>query len=359
MSVTADKVAVIATFIGLLCLASIFPVCASDFSLTFAQPTTGGLFPGSCNTGTGAGGLCPTAGAAEEFDPDTTPFTQQSVRIDGVDYWHQIIGDPEDGFVMEVYITQGGLALLSDASGGRPSNFPLPGALFRKDLDVQSGNGWDPLGLNPANDFKTTGNGTGTPTKMVMRQVLGGEWDAVSSTWSCGEAAFCMDFTKEHLATKPRIMQRVNDASQEFSAFFDLDMSNISYADDTTAGTLINTLTFPLPDTPVGASVPLTNSTGNTGNFNNGGNFDMASTQKSTVTGGQYTFTEGAGWTNTGLGDGYQTWNFEEGSYRYADGDFDHLGQTWGSYFDAAQNPFPGPGNEGKCDSGAITGSCP
>ncbi len=348
MPVTPGKKMLIIAATGFFCLASLFSFGA-DFSLDFAQPSTSGFFPGSCNTGV-AGGLCATAGAAQELDPDTTPFSQESVSIDGVAYWHQIIGDPEQGFVMEVYITQGGLALLSDGSGGRPSNFP-GGGLYRQDLDVQSGNGWDPLGLNPANDFKTTGNGTGTPTKVVMRQVLGGSWDAASETWSCNGAEFCSDFTKAALGTKPRIIQTVNDASEGFSAFFDLDMSSISYADDTTAGTLINTVTLPA-FVPVGATVPMTGS-GNTSNFNNGGSFNMATDiQNSAVTGGRYT------WTNTGGSDGYQTWNFEEGSYSYADGGMDQLNLNWGSFFDAAQNPF-GTGNEGKCDSGAITGSCP
>ena len=358
MLVTPTKVAVITTFISLFCLASVFSVRASDFTLDFAQPSNNGIFPGSCNTGTGAGGLCPTAGAAQEFDPDTTPFSQESVTIDGVAYWHQIIGDPEQGFAMELYIKQGGGALLSEGSGGRPSNFPLENVLYRKDLDVQSGNGWDPLGLNPANDFKTTGNGTGTPTQVVMRQVLGGTWDSVTKTWSCGGAEFCMDFTKAALDTKPRITQMVNDASQEFSALFDLDMSSISYTDISKAGTLINTLTLP-EFVPKGPTVPMTGSRGNSNNFDNGGSFNNdIDAQNSTVTGGRYTFSVGGGWTNNGRDDGYQTWNFEEGSYSYADGGFDHLGQTWSSYFDAAQNPI-GPGNESKCDSGALTGSCP
>ncbi|MCF6324838.1 MAG: hypothetical protein L3J89_11045 [Gammaproteobacteria bacterium] len=356
MLVILSKASAMVTIIGLLCLASVPSVHAADFSLTFSQPLIGGTFPGSCNTGTGAGGMCETAGAAQELDPDMTPFTQRSVAIDGITYWHQIIGDPDEGFAMEVYIQQSGF-LISD-SGGRPSNFPLPGVLYRKDLDVQSGNGWDPLGLDPSRGSNFTGNGTADPTRVVMRQVLGGSWNETTSTWSCGAAEFCMDFTKAALETKPRIMQLVNDASEGFTAFFDLDMSNISYDDNTTAGTLINTVTLPeLVDVPVISTTPIT-SNGNGGNVNNGGRFSMESdTQRSTVTGGRYTYTDGSGWVNNGTADGYQTWEFNEGRYDYFDGGFDQLGQTWGSYFDATQNAFPG--NESKCDSGVLTGSCP
>lgn len=354
--ISGNKVPTITTLIGLLCLIGTFSVRA-QFPLDFQVDEDAAGFPGPCNMGSSSVVWCPTAGAAQELDPDTTPFNQETVIIGGVAYWHQIVGDPAQGFAMEIYIKQGA-ALLSEGSGGRPSNFPF-GALFRVDLDVQSGNGWDPLGLNPANDFKTTGNGTGNPTTMVMRQVLGGEWDAVNSTWSCGEAEFCMDFNKSNLNTKPRITQTVRDASQGFSTFFDMDMSSIRYDDNETAATLINTLTLPSTGIPVGGAAPVA-SNGNRNNFSSGGSFDMANgTQNSNITGGRYTFEKGEGWINTGIDDGYQTWEFDEGSYSYVDGGkSNELGQAWGSYFDATQNPFPGPGNEGKCDSGAITGSC-
>jgi len=370
MVTTPNKIAPkLAIFIGLLCLLNVLSVRA-EFELNFKQPSGGGLLPGSCNTGTGATGLCPIAGNAQEIDPDTTPFSQNVVYIEGVgNTWHQIIGDPAEGFAMELYITYGTDVFLSEGSGGRPSQFPH--LLHRTDLDVQSGNGWDPLGLNSAIDHKTTGNATGTPTKVVMRQVLGGTWDAASETWSCGGAEFCSDFTKAAFETKPRITQELNDASNDasrkFSAFFDLDMSHIGYSDKETAGTLINRVSLPSTLEPgFGfATVPMTGSNGNAGNAGNGGSFNMDTTadsddtQKRVVTGGRYTFDDkDTGWTNTGTADGYQSWNFEEGSYDYVSGSFDHLGQNWGTYFDPAQNPF-GSGNEDKCDSGLISGTCP
>ena len=341
---------IMAVFFGAICLASAFSARA-EFTWDF-QPGTGFGLPGNCNNGFDSG-LCATAGAAEELDPDTTPFSQGRVTIDDITYWRQVIGDPAEGFALEMYI-QVGVGFTSQ-SGGRNSNFPF--TLYRQDLDVQSGNGWDPLGLDPSRDHHFTGNGSADPTKVVMRQVLGGLWDSTTNTWSCGGEEFCQEFAKLQLSQKPRITQTVNDAADGFSLFFDLDMTNSAYA-SSTAGTLVSTVTVPLVDVPSMPSVSITGS-GNANNFDNGGSFNLLTDkQKSTVTAGRYTYSAGAGWIDAGGASGYQSWDYDEGSYSYDEGGFDHLGVTWGSYFDPTQNPFPGPGNEGKCDSGAITGSC-
>ncbi len=321
--------------LGLLCLASACSIRAAEFSLDLRADTPGSGFPGPCNMGFNNSSFCPTAGTAQEIDPDTTPYTQEQVTIDGVNYWHQVIGDPEQGFAMEVYTRTAGF--LMSESGGRNSNFPGI-ALYRQELDVQSGNGWDPLGLNPAIDYKTTGNGTADPTRVIMRQILGGTWNSANNTWSCGTAEFCLDFSKGAFDAKPRITQTINDVSGGFSAYFDLDMSNSTYSDNTTAGIIVNTVSL---------------------DGNAPGNFDMAvDKQNSTVTGGQYTYAPGAGWVDTGTASGYQTWDYDEGSYSYIDGGADQLNQNWASFYDPAQNFSPGPGNESKCDSGAIAGSC-
>lgn len=322
--------------IGFLCLFTVSSAHA-EFLMNFQVPSNfSGGFPGPCNIAGLASPTvwCATAGVAEETDPDQTPYYQaQGVRIDDANYWRQVIGDPESGFAMEVYteIWSG----FTSYSGGRNSNFPQ--VLYRQDLDVQSGNGWDPLGLDPALDSTDTGNGTGNPTRVVMRQILGGTWDSPTKTWSCGAAEFCMEFSKAQLDRKPKITQAINETSTGLSARFELDMSNSTYADDTTAGTVINTVIF---DDGIG-------------------NFDMATdAQNIDITGGRYTYSSGASWLDTGQSSGYETWNYDAGTYSYSSGGFDHLDQDWGSYYDPAQNTSPGPGNEGKCNSGAITGSC-
>ena len=321
----------LARCLGMLCFACAFSTRA-EFTLNFQPITTSG-FPGPCNVSYAANSFwCATAGAAEEIDPDPTPYVQETVSIDSVSYWHQIIGDPADGFAMEVYIVH--TRALNSDSGGRPATFPS--FAFNNNLDVQSGNGWDPLGLDPSRDHEFTGNGTGNPTTVIMRQVLGGTWDADTQTWSCGTAAFCLDFVKDQFDRKPLIIQTVNDSGM--SAHFEMDMRNSTYADSTTAGALINTVSF---DTGIG-------------------DFDLSSdAQDSNVSGGRYIFAPGAGWVDDGTASQMATWNYDEGAYAYEDGGFNHLEIDAGSYWDAAQNPWGGPGNEAKCDSGALTGSCP
>jgi len=313
---------------GLFCLVLSLPVRA-QFVLNFQPENLGAAFPGACNIG-GANSTtwCPTAGAAQEADPDPTPFHQESVGA----YWHQIIGDPSQGFAVDVYIAQG-TGFLKSESGGRPSIFP--NNLANSSLEFQSGNGWNPL----SPDSKLTGNGTADPTRVVMRQILGGTWNALTSTWSCAGAEFCAEFLKDKLDRKPKISQTINDNSVGMSAYFELDMSNSTYSDNTTAGTIVNTVTF-------------------TGN--NPGSFDLATDgQNSTVTGGRYTYSPGLGWVDGGGASGMATWDYQEGSYSYWDGSFDPLAIDSAAFRDATQNPWAGPGNEGKCDSGALAGTCP
>lgn len=333
--------------IALMLLVSLLPAVHAEFTLNFNQPDGdwGSIYPGACNIGGFDGSLtmCRTAGAAEQLDPDTTPFYQDSVLIAGVTYWHQIVGKPEDGFAMDVWVPT--YSTLISNTGGRPSNFPW-GQLYSNDLDVQSGNGWDPLGLNPANDHKFTGNATGDPTQIVMRQVIGGVWDADTQTWSCLDNEICYEFLKDSLANKPKVTLELNDSADGMKLLFEVDMRAVDYSTDTVDVAMVNQITFD----------------------DNAGNFDVSlNAQRSLVTAGKYTFTAGVGWTDTGLFSKYQTWNFEEGSYSYGQGDlvsrpydagsFDHLNVDWASSWDPYQNPI-GPGNETKCDYGVITGSC-
>jgi len=363
MLLTQSKISAVFT-VGVLYLTTAFSAYGQA-QLDFQVKGFG--FPGPCNiSGTATSTVfCPTAGAAEEVDPDTTPFTQELVTIDGVSYWHQIIGDPAKGFALEVYIREKPslagsagteLGLLSD-SGGRPSNFP--GSIYRQDMDVVAGNGWDPLGMGSLRDFKDTGNGTADPTKIIMRQVMGGTWNSVNNTWSCGSAEFCMTFTKSSLSQKPRITQTVNDAAQGLTAFFDLDMSNSNYTDNTTAGNIINTLAFSKGDEGFkkAAGFNMATDEGQV-RITAGGRMETEG-QNIRLTGGRYTYEAGRGWIDPGIDSGYQTWEYEEGGYDYFEGSSNQLGQNWASYYDPSQNPSPGPGNEGKCDSGAITGNCP
>ncbi len=315
---------------------------SGDIPLNFQlEPGYSNIFPGNCGIDGQSSSMCVIGQGS--IDPDTTPFYQGRVSIDGNNYWHIIVGDPANGFAMESYVPVSGLL---SATGGKPSDF------FPRDTDLEtvSGNGWDPLGLDPSRNFDYTGNGSADPTKVVLRQVMGGIWDADTQTWSCGGEAFCSEFLKEEMAFKPKITQTINDVPGMMISDFELDMSSISYNDDSTAGTIKNTLIITDPDMPTP--------------YPNAGDFDMMTDRQagySTVTGGRYTYTPACTnpttcWSDGNIRDG--DWDFEEGSYSYVAGDADPLNYEWDVYWNPDQNPI-GPGNEAKCDSGIITGTCP
>ncbi len=313
-----------------------------DIPLNFQlEPGYSNFAPGNCGIGGQYNSMCNIGQAST--DPDTTPFYQGTALIDGNNYWHIIVGDPANGFAMESYVP---VSALLSPTGGKPSVF-FP---WDTDLEAVSGNGWDPLGLDPSRNFDYTGNGSADPTKVVLRQVMGGIWDAGTQTWSCGGEAFCSEFLKEDMAFKPKIAQTINDVPGMMTSYFELDMSSLGYNDDSTAGTLQNTLTITDPDMP--AAYP------------NAGDFDMMTDRQagySTVTGGRYTYTPSCTssttcWSDRDIGDG--NWEFDEGFYSYVSGDADVLNYEWDVYWDPDQNPI-GPGNEAKCDSGIITGTCP
>lgn len=306
----------------------------------------GVLWPGNCGIGGVYGGLCSigNGGIPPETDPDTTPFFHGFVTINGVGYWHTIVGDPADGFAMEAYVERnapGGVT--PSESGGRNSMFWGADA----DLELFSGNGWDPLGLDPArNNVDFTGNGSGDPRKAIVRQVMGGTWDNNSKTWQCGGDAYCSEFVKGTRAYKPIIRQEINDVAAGMTHYFELDMSAIDYQTNTVAANIVNTVSL--------VSAPV-------------GDFDMsvhAQDGHYSVTAGRYIYQPCANpvvpwnncWIDAQIEDG--TWQYDEGSYDYVDGGTDPMTYDWGYYWDPDQNPL-GPGNEAKCDSGMITASCP
>ncbi len=308
---------------------------------------TGTPWPGNCGVkGFPVSGMCSIGpgGIPPEADPDTTPFYHGFVTIDGVGYWHTIVGDPANGFAMESYVTRTGPGgTYPSNSGGKNSRF------FGADADLEqfSGNGWDPLGSDPTrNNPHYTGNGTADLTQVIVRQVMGGTWNETTKTWSCSGAAYCSEFLKAELAFKPVITQEINDLNAGMSALFQIDMSAIDYATDTVTAGLINTVT--IDSAPVG-------------------NFDMATNVQaghSSVSGGRYIYTPCANptfpwnncWQDADISDG--TWQYDTGTYSYADGGFNVLDQDWASYLILNQNPW-GSGNEAKCSSGLITSSCP
>lgn len=268
-------------------------VAAADFSLNFkSDPNKTAAASYLCNRDGAA--ACRSYGNYLSFEP--TPFLMEEVDLNGVNYIHFVVGDPATGFAQEVF--------LEGTNGTSVTTYNGASVYSPAENDPNTGR----QGLGP---LTGPGNGSANPEKVVVRQVIGGEWDPVTETWSCGAATFCNEFLKDTLLTKPRITQTVIDGAM--TSFFDMDMRTIGYSQplaDQVAAPVINTVTLQGVDT---------------------GNFAMtpAYIQDSTISGGRFVYTPGTG--NRG----------SEGTYSYAEGDFDTAAEDWTIYRDPdpAVNP--------------------
>lgn len=276
--------------------------------------------PGDCNRGDNPA-PCNTE-AVGYLANEPTPFFMENVEIEVspgefVEFVHYVVGDPAQGFAQEMYIrgnVVGGLSLSRSSSTfaapfATAQNDPINGGVasgpLTERVQVLDPDTGAPMVDPETGRFITTDltNGRGNPTRMVMRQVLGGEWDG--ENLSCDGSEFCMEFLKDSELTKPLIRQRIE--SGVVTADFSIDMREISYDDIDTAAPIVNRVTF-------NEEIP--------------GEFDMATDiQLSTVTGGRYTYLPGGG---------------EDGSlgtYEYWDGGFNMENIKWETYRDPFINP--------------------
>ncbi len=279
-----------------LCLAA-GSAMAADFVMNFqSSPDKNGAPSYVCNRD--GRGACIAYGGYLSFEP--TPFLMEEVTVGGVNYIHIIVGDPAQGFAQEVFLegtnsttasTYGGASTYSPAENhptrGTPGQGPLTGP----------------------------GNASANPERVTVRQVIGGEWDAATNTWSCGAATFCNEFLKDSLALKPRITQTVIDGTM--TSFFDMDMRTIGYK-LAPGQTLADMATAPIVN-------DVTLSDMETGNFS----MTPQYLNDSKVSAGRYIYTDGAG--NLGA----------EGTYTYEEGYFDAANEDWTIYRDPdpAVNP--------------------
>lgn len=285
----------------------------------------------------------PDCANGEQMSTDPSLFFYE--RVDG--YWHIIIGDPDQGFAQEMYTPVAGL-FVSNSGGHEAILFRFSG-----NLEQWSGNGWDPLEFNQKTygpeEVSFSGNGTGNPTKVVIRQVLGEgtlETTGVADIeqWNCDSGGFCQEFLKAKEGFKPLISQTYSDA--DITTNFQLDMSDISYTDILTPTPMINTLVITAPGIPAHPSFV---------NAPNPNSFDMnTDSQDSVVSAGRYIYTVGSGWHNDGDGDMFYA--FGEGTYEYVDGVSDfHMDTDWSAFYDATQNPAGSyHSNEARCANLSI-----
>lgn len=279
------------TLLSLIILGAI-PSAHAEFALNF-QPvpdtTPGGLYM-DCQRGAAADTRCQRGDSSQ--DPDQTPFYQEIIS-DGTNiYYHDIIGDPDSGFAIEYFIRAGGCCWAGQSDA--PLN--ASGGTFNGGLDATpegSADFVDPLG----SDSNLTGNATGNPERVIFRQIVRDE-------------QMDLEIIKETLSNKPKISQIIDDGV--INNTFVFDMSNIGYSDIDTAGILINHVVINDPDLPTNGLI----------------DFDIiADSQFTNITGGKYSYTP-----NPNGSDG------SNGTYDYADGDFDINNVDWSIYWDPTIN---------------------
>jgi hypothetical protein len=242
---------------------------ASNDTLVRSRPNVVCNIPGYGDFGCVTGTARDRSALSYVFSPDTeTPFLQEQVVLDGTTYWHIIVGQPESGFAQEFYARAGGVQTRTDlqsdtTNSGGASCFPGDSAFWNLDRAIMclgSNNAIDPLSAD--NEF--SGNGSGNPTTVIMRQLV---TDPV--------AGFTQEFAKDDFNQKPIISQQL--VTDGIDSNFVMDMSNSDYATDSVAGNMTNTIVVSDPFLPDGDI-----------------SFDVVANSDATnITGGRYTFSPG------------------------------------------------------------------
>jgi len=271
------------------------PICHGEFALNFSgAPGSTTIFHG----GGTSGGQTPYL-AGTGVDP-----------ISGLSYDHQIIGDPATGFAQEMWIRRGGSCYggqgVCTASGGVEGFF--------------TGNVL--VGGNAGG-----GAGTGNPNQVLVRQVIGGTWDAGTSTWTC-DTSYCDEFIKAAYVDKPKITQGISSA--DFTAKFVFDMSAIDYSTDSTVVTAVDG-----SSATTGASLINTQTVVDLATGNTVASFDIFDdAQDSYIDGGRFTYANGTARLSS------------NGTYNYVSGFYDQ-NQDYSPFLDhVVINPWSYPASK-------------
>ncbi len=314
---------------------------------------------------------------------DPTPFRQETILgADGYEYWHVLIGNHDDNFRQDVYMRkglrwgymsgdveksfnwdgqstqdQGSFTDSGGFAGGLQGNGEMDGDWSdRMNCFSYAGNACDPLLKNSdANggnlDNRWAGNGTGNPTKVIMHQV-------VKKSDSQGD--FYLEFLKDGINTKPRIIQTVSTTGViqgDIYLEFQVDMRDITYNDDATVLAVGDSLPTRAGGTSDEYARNDPNARGkfvNKNTFTGGGiGFDVAAFNLEEqgdnvqVTAGRYKFIPGSGWVQSGTTyesayglniDGNAIVFYDAGSYTYVDGiGRDPMDIDYNDYVDGTQ----------------------
>lgn len=282
-----------------------------NFDFTF-KPLPGadvGNLPNAiCNIPGQANRSCNTQfGASTD---STTPFIQETITLRGKTYYHLVVGQPDSGFAQEVLISTGTTIafgnVLSDSGGG----YCLPGGgIIQWTPEMYAGCDLDNNARAPLSAFESTGNGSGNPEAVIMKQIV-----------SDAKAGFAQEFLKDQFNKKPKLSQTVDDAT--ISSTWAMDMSKIGYSTDSVSGDMTNKMTVKGQDLPGGSAQFDTSLLVNAG---------------TNITAGRYKFTPNTG--RAGIATSPNPyWSY--GTYTYFDGSIDPVTTVdWSKFRDPAQNP--------------------
>jgi len=272
---------------------------------------------------------------------DGSRFYQNTIDINGVKYFHVVVGDPNTGFAIESYVTAATINTGSNSRnptaprGSSPDSGGNERALIGDQTTLGTdqnamllhrliGNAKDTFGItvNPASGFKyydLSGNGTANPNRAMLRMVMT-DTDPLNAASSVSVEVF-----KPLLENKPVISQVTSDT--EMVGEFVADMRGLTYSDMTKAAPVLNRLSLTVADMPSQGA----------------GDFDMSMVQQSNVTAGQYIYTPGTGWSAPTDPTGLSGWDvdgstFGEGTYTYSDGPGFNLEADWSKFFDYTTN---------------------
>ena len=310
------------------------PVAGAGFTLNFNHN-------GTVVAGPGGGDIAKGQTFGPSGGNDGTRFIQDTVTIDGQDYFHVVVIDANSDFRQESYTAS---VLQSFTRTGGRSYSPYSGGMERSVIGDQSvvnmnrgpiqswlharvGNAKDPFGYrlySDSNDkvgtvqavserYRISGNGTMDPTRVVLLMKL-------------SDASVSMEVYKPQLDRKPRVTQNLVEGG--LTARFIADMRGLLYSDLSRAAPVINTMTLDDPGLPTPGAA----------------DFDMSFAQNAHVTAGKYSYTPGLGWRDATTNAPINGWDvnnsrFYPGTYTYSDGNFDVLNVDWTQFFDPTQNP--------------------
>ncbi len=265
-----------------------------NFDLQSSANSVGGWANQSCNVGGGGmGGM----GGMGRLGPGcgSDYFRQEVINDNGTEYYRVVVIDRTEDFALEYYMRTGGCCWWGGGGGGMGGGgmggmggggTPYSSSYGTNTVNDRLANAWKPLAT-----AADSGNGTGNPARVYMRQTN-------------NDGQMNQEFLKDREIMKPRITQDISDGSVQLT--FDLDMSNGSYANFTAPSLFNNTFTL--------------------SGFG-GADFDMTNNApQANVTAGQFIYTDGNG-------DGGSN-----GTYSYAGGDFDVYAVDWLAYCDPSQN---------------------